>query len=204
MFSRFQTFSSAICRISADECLFVIVSGGLGPDVVGHTVAPLADPRHRLGERQGGALGLAEMRHVAPGGDGVEPRIGLLLLHRERGLDADAAAVDLAGAQIDEVDRRRRQAGLLHRLPQGRQRLQGFGQHQRRVLHSGLHHPSPSLHVSTASARPVTSARAPFVMAMTDPAAESVTDGRDEISGAAVRGQPRRICARSPTACWGR
>jgi hypothetical protein len=79
------------------------VSGGLGPDLVGDRAGPVGEPGRGLGERQRGALGVVEERVLVPGGDGEQ------LLRADAGLrgaldagvDAGAAAVDLACAQVN-------------------------------------------------------------------------------------------------------
>ena len=49
-----------------------VVSGGVVPDIVGNRVRPVGQPRARLGECQGGALCVAEVRSIAPRGDKVD------------------------------------------------------------------------------------------------------------------------------------
>jgi hypothetical protein len=51
-------------------------------------------------------------------------------------VSANAAAVDLARAQVDKFERLRRHAALVHSLPKGLQGLHGVGQDEHRVTHS--------------------------------------------------------------------
>jgi hypothetical protein len=59
-------------------------------------------------------FGRREVRRVAPGRDGEEALVGLAQLPCDSrvAVDADAAAVDLARAQAEELDETRGQAGL--------------------------------------------------------------------------------------------
>ena len=64
-------------------------------------------------------------------------------------VDAEAAAVDLAGAQVDEIQGARGHAAILGRGPQSEQRLQGIRNDHYWTLHSrliGCHWVSPCLH----------------------------------------------------------
>ncbi len=75
-------------------------------------------------ERERGALALAEERRLAPAGDGVQvARFGALLdqvapVH----VDADAAAVDLRHAQVDQLNNSNAQRAFFYR---GRQANHG-------------------------------------------------------------------------------
>src|SRR5215218_4537096 len=68
-------------------------------------VAVATELRERLRELEGGALAIAEQRRFAPRGDGEQP--ALALARRKRFLrmqvDAVGAAVELRGAELDEV-----------------------------------------------------------------------------------------------------
>jgi ketosteroid isomerase-like protein len=93
-----------------DECgelRFAVVARGLIPDLVSHRVGSVGDPGGGLGERQRGALGVAEIRRLAPRRDGVDARAALARVLELAGVDvhARAAAVDLARAQMHEVER---------------------------------------------------------------------------------------------------
>src|SRR5439155_26862008 len=55
----------------------VVVPRRLVPDLVGHRVRPLAEPRGGLGERLGGAFGIGEKGGIRTGRHCEEPRVGL-------------------------------------------------------------------------------------------------------------------------------
>ena len=117
--SRFQALIVAIWTTGAASAALVVVPGGLVPDLVGYRVGPVGQPGDGLGERQRGAFGVGEVRRLPPGRYGEEPLVGFAGLPGAAGVhvDADAAAVDLAGAQVHELDRRLRQACLPAALP---------------------------------------------------------------------------------------
>src|SRR5215213_1884435 len=89
--------------------LLVVMAGGLVPDLVRYRVRPIAEPGRGLGERQRGALGVGEVGCLSPGRHCEEPLVCFAeLLGDARMLDgADAAAVDLARAQVDKLERLR-------------------------------------------------------------------------------------------------
>jgi len=83
----------------------VVVAGRLVPYLVGYRVGPVAEPGDGLGEGQRGPFGVGEERRVPPGDQREQPLVGLAVFPGlGRGADADAAAVDLAGAQVDQVE----------------------------------------------------------------------------------------------------
>jgi O-acetylserine/cysteine efflux transporter len=59
------------------EAPLIVVPGGLGPDLVGHRVRPVAESGHGLGEGQRGRLGAGEAGCLPPGRDAEEPLVGL-------------------------------------------------------------------------------------------------------------------------------
>ena len=119
----------------------VVVARRLLPDVVGHRIRAVAEPRHRFGQRQRRALLVGEIRRVAPAGDGERAQVGLAALPRAARvqIEADGAAVDLAGAQVDKIECLLRDAALLDRRGQGHHGLHGVGKNQGRVAHPCLH-----------------------------------------------------------------
>src|SRR3989442_10543880 len=125
---------------------FIVVAGGLVPDVIGNRIRSIAEPRHGLGERQGGAFGIGEIRGIAPGGHGEEAFVRLtcapgdLRVH----VEADTTTVDLAGTQVDEIERLFRHTALLDRLHKRHHRLHGFRHDHRGVAHPCVHDCSPA------------------------------------------------------------
>jgi hypothetical protein len=67
-----------------------------------------------LGERQRGALGIGVVRRFAPGGDRNDALVGLAGLLKATSVqpDTQAAAVDLAGSQVNELERALWDSGL--------------------------------------------------------------------------------------------
>jgi O-acetylserine/cysteine efflux transporter len=55
----------------------IVVPGGLGPDLVGHRVGPVAEPGHHLGKSQRSPLGAGVAGCLPPGRDAVQPLVGL-------------------------------------------------------------------------------------------------------------------------------
>src|SRR5262245_35516465 len=125
--------------------LLVVVPRRFVPDRVGDALAPIGNPRERLGERQRRPLGIVEVRRIPPRRDREEPLVrfavlpGQLLVH----VQADAAAVDLARAQVHEAERLRRYASLLRHRAQGAHGLQGLREDQDGVAHPCMHDSSP-------------------------------------------------------------
>jgi hypothetical protein len=106
-----------------------------------HRILAVAEPGHRFRQRQRGPLGVGEIGRIAPGTDREQPLIGLAGAAGEFRVhvDADAASVDLAGAQMHQFQqpfRQRRLGALAERL----QRLHGLGNNHHRVVHAGFHH----------------------------------------------------------------
>jgi len=117
------------------------VPRSLVPHVVRDRVRAVGDARDRLRERQSGPLGVREVRDIAPRGDRVDARIGLareLELARVD-VDADAAAVDLARPQLDEIQRRLGDVGLLGGLGHPLESLQRAGNGECGAVDSCLH-----------------------------------------------------------------
>jgi hypothetical protein len=104
------------------------VLGRLVPDLVRHRVGPVGEPGHGLGQGQRRPLGLVEVGRLPPGCDREQPLVGLALLLGvlRAGIDAEAAAVDLARPQVDEVERPR---GNAVQLRQGSGRSGSDGYH---------------------------------------------------------------------------
>jgi hypothetical protein len=68
-----------------------------------------------LGQRERGALGVGEVRRLSPCCDRVDALVGLARCLELAGVhvDADAAAIDLARPQLEQVAHRRGHAGSL-------------------------------------------------------------------------------------------
>src|SRR5882757_1872427 len=90
--------------------------GRVRPDLVSDTTGSIGEPGALLGELQGGPFGLGEYGRFAPGRDQVEPYRALPRLRRvlEVGVQTGPAAVDLAGPDLHQRPRRRRQRRLTH------------------------------------------------------------------------------------------
>jgi hypothetical protein len=80
---------------------------GLVPNLFWNWIGPVVKPRDCFGERQRGAFGLRKIRRFAPGGDREQTVVCLarLLKFPRAHIDADATAIDLACAQVDEIKR---------------------------------------------------------------------------------------------------
>ena len=70
MFRRFHRLTVAMSSTSAPSCASSKCSAAASQDRVGHLLGPVGDARQRLGQGDRGALELAEVGRVAPGGDG--------------------------------------------------------------------------------------------------------------------------------------
>jgi RNA polymerase sigma-70 factor (ECF subfamily) len=126
------------------QLLLVVVPGGLVPDPVRYGVGPVAEPGDGFGERQGGAFGVAEVRGIPPGGQGEEPFVCLAVFPGlGRGAQAGAAPVDLAGSQVDQVERALWHAALLYGIVQRPDRGHRVGNDNARALHASLHERAP-------------------------------------------------------------
>ncbi|MEY9700309.1 hypothetical protein ABIE71_003052 [Bradyrhizobium diazoefficiens] len=112
------------CKLALVEML-----GGLIPDRVGHRILAVGETGDRLGQSQRGALGFAEIRRVAPGRDGEQALVGLAGLAGDLRVhvDADAATIDLAGAQVHQFQELFRQA-LFGQVAERLQNIHGLGQ----------------------------------------------------------------------------
>jgi len=97
---------------------------GLGEDLFGHRDALVRKPRPGLGESQGGALGIGKQSSLAPGRNREDALVAFALPLQIGGVheDADAAAVDLRGAQMDQLEEGVREAALARNLVQYQQR----------------------------------------------------------------------------------
>jgi hypothetical protein len=113
------------------------VLGGRGVHVVRHRIGPVGDPGEGLGQGERGALGVGEERRVAPSRHGVDPFVALTGLAQVARVhvDAHAAPVDLAGAQVRQLESRERDAGVLHGGAQVHQRAGGGAQGERGIGH---------------------------------------------------------------------
>src|SRR6266511_2269520 len=82
--------------------------GGVRPGLVGGTTGRVGDAGALLGQLQGGALGVGEHRGLPPGRDQVEAGGGLSGVRGVLGVHvgAEAAAIDLTGAERHQVLRR--------------------------------------------------------------------------------------------------
>src|SRR5271166_177987 len=94
------------------EALLVVVVSRLVPDLVWYRVRPVAEASGGLGQGQGGALSVGEVGRLPPRRHREQPLIGLASLLRLLGahVNAGAAAIDLAGAQVDKLQCRLRHA----------------------------------------------------------------------------------------------
>jgi len=119
---------------------FVVVTLGFVPNVVGDGVGTIAESCDGFGEREGGAFGIGEVGCVAPSGDGEEALHGFLrLLEAKAHVHADAATVDLAGAQMSERQGLRRDTCMFCGLSESLQVLYGVGQKCSQILNSCFH-----------------------------------------------------------------
>jgi hypothetical protein len=100
-----------------------------------HRIGRVGEPADRLGQGQRRALGVGEERRVTPGGHREDAVVGLAELAGDLGVlyGADAAAVDLARAQVHELQHPRRDADAADRLGQLRERVHRAGHRERRV-----------------------------------------------------------------------
>jgi hypothetical protein len=120
--------------------LLVVVPGGFVPDLVRYGIGPVAESGDGFREGQGGAFGVVEVRGIPPSGKGEEPLVFLAVFSGlGRGAKADAAPVDLAGSQVNQVERALRYAPFLHGLVQRPDRGHRVGNDDAWALHAGLH-----------------------------------------------------------------
>ncbi|GLR49091.1 hypothetical protein GCM10007923_02960 [Shinella yambaruensis] len=82
-------------------------------------------------------------------------------------VDAEAAAVDLAGAQMHEMDGLFRQRRLLRGALEGAHGGCGIGKDGGDIGHTGLHFITPCIVFSVDGREPCHTGAASFVMAMT-------------------------------------
>ena len=165
-FSRFQTLMVAIERISVAKFAFIEMLRGLVPDRVRHRVLAVGEACDRLGQGQRGALGVGEIGRLAPGRHGKQALVGFAQLAGGLGMhvDADAATIDLAGAQVHQFQKLFRQA-LLGQTAKGLKKIHGLGQDHDRVFHAGVHR--FGLHLTNLEVSGHIG-RTGFVMGMTD------------------------------------
>src|SRR6201999_3334261 len=98
-------------------------------------------PRDALGQSEGSALRVGEVRRLAPGADREDALVrlaGRLQLARVD-VDAAAAAVDEPGPDLDEVAGRLRQAGLARGDVESLQRGHGTGERLGGMVDTGFH-----------------------------------------------------------------
>ena len=128
------------------QSLLVVVPGGLVRDLVWDRVGPVGKAGDGLGEREGGTFGVGEVGCLPPGRHGEEALVcfACLLGAACARVNAEAAAIDLARAQVDKLKRRRRHATLSRGLEQGLYGIHGVRKDHCRVAHSCLHNCSPS------------------------------------------------------------
>src|SRR6185437_6622241 len=102
---------------------------------------PLVGPLS--GNLPGGDVDAVEDIHGGdppPGGQREEPLLSLAVFPGlDRGAQADAASVDLAGSQVNQIERARRHAALLYVLVQRPDRGHRVGNDDGRALHAGFH-----------------------------------------------------------------
>ena len=86
------------------------------PDFVGSRVGTVSNSGYGFGQRQPGALGIAEVRCFPPCGDGKDPLGRLAGVHKlaRVHVQAHTAAVDLARAHVHEQVRGLGNSGLAH------------------------------------------------------------------------------------------
>src|SRR6185437_8560126 len=123
------------------ERLLVIMASGFVPDLVRDRLGPVSQAGDCLSERESGAFGVGEVGSVPPGGDSEEAFVGFprLFEHASMHVQADATAVDLAGAQMNEVEGALRHVAMFHNLSERHQRLHCFGENHYWIFHSWLH-----------------------------------------------------------------
>ena len=68
-----KTLITAMAHTERGELVLVVVVGGIGADLVGHTSA-VGDAGALLGQRQGGTLGVGEHGGLEPRRDQVQAR----------------------------------------------------------------------------------------------------------------------------------
>ena len=108
----------------------------LRPDKVGHRILAIVDPGHRLSQRQRCAFGVGEIWRLTPSGDSKQTLIGLAGLPGvlDAAVHAGAAAVDLTGAKMRQMEDFGRGPGLLGGRHQSLYGLHGAWQNGGRIL----------------------------------------------------------------------
>src|SRR6185437_5745893 len=123
------------------ELVLVVVLDGVVPGVVTDAVA-VGDAGALLGQLERGPLGLGEDLGLAPGGDQVEPLLGLPGVQGVLGVHVEAAgaAVDLAGPNLDQLLGGGGQGRGRHRPAGGVDVLGELGRHRVAVeVQAGFH-----------------------------------------------------------------
>src|SRR4029453_15441457 len=106
---------------------------GLVPNFLWYWIRPVAKPRHRFGKRQRGAFGLAKIGRLAPRGYRKETIVCLarLLKLPRAHINAEATAIDLAGAQMDKIERALGHTAFSYSRYKSHQGLHCFRNHHR-------------------------------------------------------------------------
>jgi hypothetical protein len=138
---RLKKLVSAISRLIAPICSSVKWVFTSSPDLVGDSLRAVLQPGGGLGQRQCRALRIGVKRRLTPRRYVVQPLVGItgLLSTGDTGVDARRAAVDLAGAQMDQREQLRVDAPGGNRLLQVPDRLSHVGVDGVLVLQSVLH-----------------------------------------------------------------
>src|SRR5579859_604469 len=123
------------------QALFIVVAGGLFPDLVGNGISLVSETRGGLSERERGAFSLCEVGRLPPGRYGEEPLICFTsFFGAARAIvDTVATAINLARAQMDQLKRFLWHSTLASGLEQGLDGLQDVRKDGRRIAHSCLH-----------------------------------------------------------------
>jgi RNA polymerase sigma-70 factor (ECF subfamily) len=116
-------------RHQGGELLLVVVLGGVRPGLVRDPAGRVSDAGGLLRQLQGRALGVGEHRGLSPGRDQVEAHRGLPGVRGVFGVHvgAEAAAVDLTGAEPHQLPCRGRQRRVRHHLVRRDDVPQGLG-----------------------------------------------------------------------------
>src|SRR4029077_520671 len=93
------------------------MQSGLVPYSLRYWIGPVAKPRNCFCKRQRGAFGLGKIRRFPPGSYSEETVVCLAGLLKLSGahIHTEATAIDLAGAQVNEIERALGHTTLSHR-----------------------------------------------------------------------------------------